>query len=451
MRRLLLTAGLVALLNGERWAGATSAPATDSTVPTPNSGPDTASALAGWAWEGAGIRRSCGDVWWQQQQMSQRRCTELAIGPDGIPVSYDPLSRRITRERREDAGTVTFVLPTQYVDASLLAAGPDDVVYLALDNPVPTASDVLAVSLSPDDVGRVIRRFPTALATADADVLTGPTGLLVSGWHDLGPRPEPAHAPAVPWVDRAGSTPSPMAAGSFDDAQSVVRAGNGQWTLIHRRVVAEQPGSSAVLPTFDGGFIAAYSETTGRMRTELFRGWRDGSVVSVELPLRWPDLDGSLVLEPQGTVLVPNGDSFARLAPFDTHPNGWDGRLRIDLASGTATAVGLDDFLDRITWPSSGQADVWPWGTSPVAVANAVAGTPSSPAELRTIEQGPPEGTSTVVTVTTEGLLDDSVYGRRLVVHLAVDQPGFRVQRIEWSNACQPGRGHQDYRPALCN
>jgi hypothetical protein len=42
------------------------------------------------------------------------------------------------------------------------------------------------------------------------------------------------------------------------------------------------------------------------------------------------------------------------------------------------------------------------------------------------------------------------VYGSRLVMHISLDQPGFRVARIDWSNTCQPDRGHQDYRAELC-
>lgn len=382
--------------------------------------------------------------------MYDRRCTEVAIDPQGIPVSYDPVTRRVTRERREGDEPIAFTLPDEYVDASLLAAGPDDVVYFALDNEWPSSSDVVAVSLSPGDTGRMIERFSAVLPVGDADVLPGPTGLVVSGWYDPGPRPSPEREPAAPWIDRTGGPASAIAHGAVDDANNLVQANGWQWRLNGRKVIAEQPGFSAVAPTFDGGFIAAYSETTGAMRTELIRGWRDGALAYVELPVPWAELGGPLALEPQGTLLLPNGDSFARLAPFENRPTGWDGDLQIDVEAGTARPSGLDDYLDTITWLESGQSDVWPWGTSPIAFANAVAGSLSSPSELRTIEQGPVGGSTVVVTVTTEGFLDDSVHGTRLVMHISLDQPGFRVARIEWSNACQSGRGHQDYQPEYC-
>ena len=421
------------------------------TEPTAEPAVDVAAELTGWNWEGSGIDRVCGDVWWEQQQANRRRCTAVVVDPQGIPVSYDPLTRRVRRERREGTEPVAFTLLEEYVDASLLAAGPDDVVYFALDNDWPSSSDVIAVSLAPGDTGRLIERFPTVLPVGDADVFPAPTGLVVSDWHDQGPRPSSERTPSVPWVGRNGGTPSPFPLGAFDDANNLVAAHNWQWSIEDRRVVAEQPGTSAVTPTFDGGFISAYSETTGAMRTEMIRGWRDGAVEFVELPMSWAALDGPLVLEPQGTLLVPYGDSFARLAPFENRTTGWDGQLQIDVDAGTATPIGLDEYLDTIVWPVEGQSDVWPWGTSPIAVANAVAGgSSSSPSELRSIQEGPVEGSTVVVTVTTEGFLDDSGHGIRLVMHISLDQPGFRIVRIDWSNACQPGRGHQDYQAGYC-
>jgi hypothetical protein len=109
-------------------------------------------------------------------------------------------------------------------------------------------------------------------------------------------------------------------------------------------------------------------------------------------------------------LLIPNGDSFARLAPFENRPTGWDGQLQIDVEAGRATPTGLDDHL----------------------------------------EQGAVEGSTAVVIVTTEGSSTNSVHGTRLAMHISLDQPGFRVARIEWSNACQPTRGHQDHQPEYC-
>jgi hypothetical protein len=412
---------------------------------------DVTAALTGWNWGYARIDRACGEVWWQQQQMNQLQCTSVAVDPQGVPVSYDPVTRLVTRERREGAEPVAFTLSEEYVDASLLAAGPDGVVYVALDNRWPSPADVVAFSLAPDDAGRLIERFPEALPIVDADVMPTTNGLVVSGWYDEGPRPAHDAAPVVPWVSRDGGSAAPVAMAAFDDAMSIVQANGWQWHVDERTVVAEQPGSSSIVTTFDGGFLLAYSETTGAMRTELIRGWRDGAVEYRQLPEELGALGQSVVLEPQGTLLLPSADSFVRLAPFETRATGWDGGLDIDVEAGTASPVGLDEYLDSIVWPPTGQAHLWPWGTGPLVFANAVAGgSPTSPSELRTIEEGPVDGSIVEVTVTTEGYLDDSVHGTRLAMRISTDQPGFRIAGIEWSNTCQPGRGHQDYRADYC-
>jgi hypothetical protein len=103
--------------------GSVVAPTTLAPLPT-EPAVDVAAALAGWNWERSAINRACGDVWWEQQQVNQRQCTAVVVDPQGIPVSYDPLTRRVTRERREGAEPVAFTLPEEYVDASLMAAGP---------------------------------------------------------------------------------------------------------------------------------------------------------------------------------------------------------------------------------------------------------------------------------------------------------------------------------------
>src|SRR5690606_17915382 len=140
-----------------------------------------------------------------------------------------------------------------------------------------------------------------------------------------------------------------------------------------------------------------YSQTAGEMRTELIRGWRDGSVEYAELPLPWNELGGALVLEPQGTVLIPDGEWFARLAPFTDHPSGWTGGPEVDVEAGTATPTGLAEYLDTLEWPPDGQSHLWPWGTSATAFANAVAGPVTSPATLRTIEMEMAVGQPTVI------------------------------------------------------
>lgn len=439
-------------------------PTTTPVLPSaaPTAGPETTAAPASWdeiaalqkvPWESAGISRTCGEVWWAQQQTQRTRCTELVIDPSGIPVTYDPTTRLVTRHQRESR-PVAFTLPDEYVDPSLIAAGPDDVVYFALENEWPKASDVLAVSVAPNDTGTVLDRFTETMGIGDADLFLTPQGMVLSGWNEQGFRPAHDATPFVEWIRRGGegtAAHGTFPVGQFNDSDGLVDAWNWQWSLGERLVVSETPGTGRVVGTHDGGFLAVYSEHIGDLRAEVMRGYRDGTVVHWLLPASWSS-PGTPILEPQGTILLPNGDTFVRVAPFGPRSNGWDGSLQIDPESGTAEAVGLNEFLDSYfsSLDPSGDGTL-PWDLGPIAFANAVAGSPSSPAELRTVEEGPTDEARVSVTVTTERHLDDSVYGTRLVIHLAITDAGFRVERIDWSNACQPGRGHEGYQTALCS
>ena len=55
------------------------------------------------------------------------------------------------------------------------------------------------------------------------------------------------------------------------------------------------------------------------------------------------------------------------------------------------------------------------------------------------------------VEVTTSNLFDDSVEAVRWVLVLTRGDDGrFRFESGQWSQSCQPGRGHQEFSPDLC-
>jgi len=203
-----------------------------------------------------------------------------------------------------------------------------------------------------------------------------------------------------------------------------------------------------VMPTFDGGFLASYRNSDGT-RTELIRGWTDGTVEFAELPAALAAV--SLTLEAQGSLMFANGSSFTRVAPFDSRATGWTPDFDLDPDTGAAVAVGLDEFLATVQWGDDNGATVWPWGASPIAFADAVAGLMYAPQpELRTISATPAANGDTIVTVTTEGHFDDSVYGTRMTMVIGDRQPGWRLVEMHWTWACQPNRGHQDYHVEPC-
>jgi hypothetical protein len=61
------------------------------------------------------------------------------------------------------------------------------------------------------------------------------------------------------------------------------------------------------------------------------------------------------------------------------------------------------------------------------------------------------EGTGPeTVTVTLDGLLDDSVRAERWTLTFEPDGEIYRLTEATWAQRCQPGRGHQDFGPEPC-
>ena len=366
-------------------------------------------------------------------------CTQLVFDPAGAPVTYDPVSRTVSRQLGDTGGSAEFVVDADGAPriSGIVAAGPGGVVYLRQPSDDPEAFDVVAYSLTATDAGREIARFPKALGLGDYDVVAGEDGLVMVGWYGQGLQPE-ATTPFLEWVGLDGApirSPRPVVRMDFYEHRVVF--GDHEWTFSVP-VDGMFPAMPQVVTTHDGGFMAVfYHGADGRWA--VVRGWGDGTVETWTPPAGaepWagaqPDLSGYL--------LVRDGDWFVRAEVFPPRPaDFWAGSLDVDVEAGTATAAGLADEL------ASG--DTWWEHDSAVVFANAVAG-PTSPAERRSVELVDPD--ALVVAVTTEGLLDDSVAGVRLLFDLARTPDGWRVESIEWSQTCQPGRGQQDYQAAYC-
>jgi hypothetical protein len=65
--------------------------------------------------------------------------------------------------------------------------------------------------------------------------------------------------------------------------------------------------------------------------------------------------------------------------------------------------------------------------------------------------QAGPEGTGPeTVTVTLDGLLDDSVRAERWTLEFEPDGENYALTQATWAQRCQPGRGHQEFSPELC-
>lgn len=401
----------------------TSPPA--STVPSQGTvvPPRADALLAGLSYEGSGIDNAC---------VPDGACTQVVFDPSGAAVSYDPAARAVTWHGREGAST-PFVVPGTR-PASLLAAGPDRVVYIRVASDDPELENVAAHSSGPGDQWREIAAYPGVLGIGDYDVVPSPEGLVTVGWYGQGLQPESSE-PVIEWVGRDGlpvTSPQPLVRMNYYEI--AVEIGERTWSFTDP-VEGAHPSRPPITPTFDGGFLAVLHHGADGS-SAVVRGWSDGTVDTWYPPAEagpWIDV----IPEPSGFVLVPHGDTFVRAELFPARPSDyWDGERSIDFEAGTMTAVGLDEYLDA--------NEPW-WETDPIGFANAVAGPVSSPAERRTVEIR-----GDAVVVTTENHLDDSVYGTQLTFHLVASDGGPRADRIEWANTCQPGRGHQDYQAALC-
>lgn len=371
-------------------------------------------------------------------------CTQMQSDLGGALVSYDPSTRLLTRHVMPP---VSADIPTEYGAVWLDAVGPDDVVYLTVDSldPGEFAADLIAVTLDADDAGREIGRWPGVVdRVGDSELVRTAAGLVEVGCCGHEPeRPAPDATVEVRWRGRDGSdtTADGPIIRTEIDAQTLtvhrddtVPSGTRSWTF-------DPPGDwqprgmPRVLPTLDGGFIA----NTFGAEQSIIRGWVDGTVSVVTIDTS-PEF-ARLYLDSSGRVLLADTDRFARFEPFSDLASFWTGNREIDAGgTGAVELPGLDDDV---------VAGVV-WAQDPIAFAHAIAGPPAVN-EPRTITIERRSEFEFLVTVTTTNFFDDSVFGSRLELLLDRRDDGrFRFVSGQWSNVCQPGRGHQDLSADLC-
>ncbi len=414
-----------------------SAPSRPSTsVPTTTSAPTTTDAsppvvvppaVGSWRdfpWEGSTITREC---------LQDFDCTQIELDPDGLAVSYEPVRRTLTRH---SIPSVEAVVPIEWGQVWIEFAGPDDVVYLNIDTGEESEGDIVAVSLADGDAGREIARWPGSDRVGDADLVATPDGIVNVGCcGEERQRPEPTDVVEIPWVDRAGgsiTSPIPRLQLSWQDDSLLVERDDRSWTF-------DSLGDStlramSITSTFDGGVMAQVA-AIGGTPTMVLRGWPDGSIDTQVID------EYSAAIEPTGTLVFENGDRFARVELFTDEPDRWIGALDLDLSNWSVSAPGLDEFLGT-------GAPLW--ATDPIAFVDAVAG-PTAVNETRSIRVLSDDGTTVQMEVITANFFDDSVSAGRyqLTLERQADD-ALRFVSGEFANACQPGRGQQDFAAELC-
>jgi len=113
-----------------------------------------------------------------------------------------------------------------------------------------------------------------------------------------------------------------------------------------------------------------------------------------------------------------------------------DDRGRLDVA-------GFDGYLD--SHPEHATAPI-------VAATRFLRLDRTSAATTSVVARASAEGSGpTTVTVTLDGLFDDSVRAERFVLEFEQHADGeWRLTSAASARRCQPGRGHQAFRPAPC-
>jgi hypothetical protein len=118
----------------------------------------------------------------------------------------------------------------------------------------------------------------------------------------------------------------------------------------------------------------------------------------------------------------------------------WDGRIEVDVETGIVSAPGFDEFLEA-----------QPPVTATDAAWMLLGGNTAEPGETVDVQEEPGADDVTIVTVTRSNLMDDSVYATRYrLVMQQMPDASFRFIEGQWSQQCQPGRGHAEFSTELC-
>jgi len=257
-------------------------------------------------------------------------CTQLIAMADGHILAYSPIDETLTVY--DSLGTqellrVMLVEPLADVYPTLVTVGPADVVYLNTATPGATdpSSDLIAIPLSGPRAGTVIKRWTGLDGSGDSTLVAQADGLVtVPCCGPMETRPA-ADAQHYQYVDADGaenvvtSTATTFRLDLAPGAGNLVRIDQGVETVFplpaefqaprdFPRVVATIDGGALAIDWIDGAeggalhiarFLAATSEQP--QRVDVFR----------------LDTTDVALLEPNGTVLMVDGDHFIRLQLAD--------------------------------------------------------------------------------------------------------------------------------------
>lgn len=148
--------------------------------------------------------------------------------------------------------------------------------------------------------------------------------------------------------------------------------------------------------------------------------------------------------EPTDPPEDPNGPDDGDDPDADRPP--WTGSYEIDYETGDVDISEYAAFLDEHGTPSGGIHEAALEMLDDQYTEGEGAESQDPPAVSSFLA----DGGRTVVSVTFDGLLDDSVAAVRFELVFVGDDDDVILESGSWASRCQPGRGHEEFAAELC-
>lgn len=183
------------------------------------------------------------------------------------------------------------------------------------------------------------------------------------------------------------------------------------------------------------------------MCSRRFSGTDGRAVYGVGPPFSEWVGEATLVRDASGSWRVASFDEYP---PLGASPAGapWEGPPPPDPSG----AVSVAEFAEYLT----DAAPAWTDSPARMALEFLDVGDPAEPDHgaftTTVVQEADPEGGErSEVTVTLEGLLDDSIHAVRYRLEFRKDASGaWELVSARWAQRCAPGRGHQRFDPDPC-
>jgi hypothetical protein len=381
-------------------------------------------------------------------------CTQLANTEDGRIVAYDPTDETLrvydaAGQALESEVPVQVPLVDQF--PRLIHIGPDDVAYFTVDTPGidDPSNDLIALPIVGLNAGIEVFRYTGLDGSGDSALVPQKAGLMSVGCcGSLEPRPAPDD-PLYHYVDANGSR--------LVSSAPTFRLDLGEVGNTLARINEDGTSTFFNLPTVFAAprdfprFVA--TDDGGALGFDYVQYQSGGYPIIVRFQTDWPEFridnsdvfllglteDVSVFLERTGTVVVDDGAGrFVRRTLDEIGTSGWPGTVEVNTTTGIVEAPGLNEYITTAK-PV--------WASDPnllgVQLVQAVDANESVQFEFDEATQ--------VLTITTSGYLDDSVFASRITVQTERAADGLlRVVSASWGRQCQPNRGHQDFSLELC-